>query len=665
MNELIINDRRLDLSENTNIGVTFCANNIGELQNRQGNFTNTFKLPISKTNKEIFEWSHLQTSSSVMPYKKLKATYIQNGIEIISNGVAEISSVDNDFFYVNVYSGNIDFVDAINDMTVGDLYVNDSIVWNFWNVYYAGLATYYSFPLIDWRKDIDTFFSTADVDVRQLLPCLNIKQFFDRLSSKIGYNFSGNYLTSADHLNMVLTPNEFSVPKSDAVISSQNLTTIGTTGGAAISSGTSISFIDYYPNFRNENNINEFIYGDFRPSVNKVGKLKFSGEYQIKWIATETKFNENTKDCFLNLRIIDDLNNVIYGPIKSGPYTFKKNTNISDIIVLDFETSEMNFLAGKQYKINVQAEIQQKNVNTLFHLYEYKIFNNFPIGYFSGSSKTTTLPHYLQFTPSPKIAFGSALNFKNLFTMKISDVLKDILNLRGIIIQTNNYTKTIQFNTFEDISLNKSIAKDWSEKIQPNKSMSFNFGNYAKKNNFIFKSDNDKVFNSDTKNDYYFNLTDENLEAEKTVVKLNHPSTVLQNRHNGYIIPCINGLGDANNEWLKSDWRLLNLNIQATSFNIKYTDSINDVYRNTDISFCNFKGLETLVPQYYSTLQGVLNSTKILKIVAKLNVTDISDLDFTIPIQIQRPDLNLSGYFYINKIENYKGGLTSCEIIEI
>ena len=129
MNELIINNRRVDLGENTNIGLTFCANNIGELQNRQGNFTNTFKLPTSKTNKEIFEWSHLQTSSSLMPYNKLKATYRQNGIEIISDGIAEIQSTDSNFFYINVYSGNTDLLESIGDLTVGELYEND-IVYN-------------------------------------------------------------------------------------------------------------------------------------------------------------------------------------------------------------------------------------------------------------------------------------------------------------------------------------------------------------------------------------------------------------------------------------------------------------------------------------------------------------------------------------------------------
>jgi len=664
MNELTINNRRVDLSENTNIGVTFCANNIGELQNRQGNFTNTFKLPTSKTNKEIFEWSHLQTSSSVMPYNKLKATYKQNGIEIISDGIAEIQSTDNNFFYINVYSGNTDLLESIGDLTVGELYANDLLYsWHIHNIIFN--QNYFVYPLIDWRKDIDTFFTTDTIDVRQMLPSLNITGIFERLATYTGFNFSGNYLNSSDHLNMILTPNEFSIPSSDAVKTSQNLLTQGTTGGTAISSGSGVSYVNYYPGFRNENNIEDFNLGVFKPNINKIGKLRFAGDYQIKWIVTNTG-NENTKDCFLNVSITDVTGtSVIYGPIKTGPYTFKKNTNISGIITLDVETPEMIFLANTEYKVKITAEIQNKNINSLFNLYEYSITNTFPIGYFSGPSKTNTLTHYLQFTPSPKIAFGNDLNFVNLFTMKVKDVLKDILNLRAIIIQTNNYTKTISFNSFEDLKVNKSIAKDWSSKIQNQNQMGFKFGNYAKKNNFLFKLDNDKVFNSDTKNDYYFNLTGENLEPEKSVVKLAHPSTVLENRYNGYVIPTINGLKDSTNEWLKSDWRLLNLKIQSTSFNVNYTDGATTTVKTSNIPFCEVIGFETLVPKYYSTIQSIVQAPKVLKIVAKLNVNDISDLDFSIPIQIQRPDLNLSGYFYINKIENYKGGLTSCEIIEI
>jgi hypothetical protein len=661
MNELIINNRRVDLGENTNIGLTFSANNIGELQNRQGNFSNTFKLPTSKNNKEIFEWSHLQTSSSTMPYQTLKATYKQNGIEIVSDGLAEINNVDNNYYYVNVYSGNLDLMGSIGELTVGQLYENDAVAtWHIDNVYYNSVD-YWTYPLIGWRKDID-FFTTSTIDVRQMIPTAKMPKLFDRLSSKIGYTFTGNYLNSSEHLNMLLTPNEFTIPKTDALITSQNLLTKAIPKGKYIilPIGTATSYINYFPTFRNENNIVDFNTGAFKPTVNKVGKLKFSGQYQVfkdevfKLYVTAKK----PKDYFLNVSIIDDLNNTIYGAVKFGPYPPTSFGNLD--VILDIETPEITFLSARTYKVKIEAQIEQTNRETRFQFYEYDQ-NNINIT----TVNRTTLPHYLTFTPSPKIAFNTPINFTKIFTMKVKDVLKDILNLRAIIIQTNNYTKTISFNSFEDINLNKSIAKDWSNKIQNSTSMGFRFGNYAKKNNFLFKEDTDKIANADTDNDYYFNLTNQNLDDEKTVVKLAHPTTMLFNRYNGYIVPRIDGLKDATNEWLKSDWRLLNLKLQNVDFDINYTNGTTTTPRRANIPFCEVIGFEKLVPKYYPTIKTILENPKVLKIVANLNVTDISDLDFSIPIQIQRPDLNLSGYFYINKIENYKGNLTSCEIIEI
>ena len=654
MNELFINGRRIDLGENTNIGITFCANNIGELQNRQGNFTNTFKLPFSKANKEILEWSHLQTTSSLMPYKKNKATYIENGIEIISDGVAEISSVDSNYFYINVYSGNLDLIDAIGDLTVGELYKNDTVYdWNFLNNRDKRDASdYFIYPLIDWRKDIDTFFTTSTIDVREMLPTAVVHRMFTRLSNKIGFNFTGNYLTSSDHLNMVLTPDSFSIPSTDKEKTSNKLTSPSVTGGAFISSGSSVQYVYYYPTFRNESNKPEFIYGDFRPSTNKIGSLKFSGNYQIKYETTDLHSNENTKDVFIKTRIIDDLGNE-HGATTTSAYTFDRNTYLTDTITIEVESQEMTFLSARQYKIEIVCEVQQKNVPMLFHLYEYKTIVQNPIGI----SNLGAFPHFMEFTPVPKIAFGTPLDFTKIFKMKVSDVLKDILNMECLIVQTNNYTKNVQFNKFNDLIINKSIAKDWSSKIQFNKTMGFKFGNYARRNNLKFKTDS------------YENgiiwLSDETLDVEKDMVKLNHDPTFQYKRLNAYKIPTIDGLKDINNEWLSPTYRLLQLKIQSTSFWINYTDGTTTTALNDFVPFCEFYNFDRLIEDNYGTITDILKSTKVLKVIANLDITDISDLDFSIPIQIQRPDLNLSGYFYINKIENYKGGLTSCEIIEI
>jgi hypothetical protein len=655
MNELIINDRRVDLSENTNIGLTFCANNIGELQNRQGNFSNTFKLPITKTNREIFEWSHLQTTASLMPYKKLKATYKQNGVEIVSDGVAEIQSTDNDFFYVNVYSGNLDLIEAIGDISVGELYKNDIVFpWHINSVIYY--PDFFIYPLIDWRADIDTFFDTNSVNVTEMLPCATMPSLFDRLTERIGFNFKGNFFSSQNYLNMILTPNSFSIPKSDAVKSSQPLiSTLSTYTN--IPSGSATSWINYFPNFRNENNNPDFATGVFKPITSKVGKLRFAGEYDLFFSLTNTGGGISTpspKTVNVYVSISDVSGTIaIYGPIIYGPNVYGLNR-----IIIDIETSEMTFVANTVYKVTLTLEVPQTNRNQIVNLTDYQTITTFlgAMGSVNSQSPSVVFPHYLEFTPSPKIAYNTNIDFTKIFTMKVKDVLKDILNMEGIIIQTNNYSKSIQFNKFDDVILNKSIAKDWSDKLQNSTQMGFKFGNYAKKNNVKFKTESEF--------DSYFNLTDENLEVEKDVIKFSHDATIENNKYAGYIIPKIDGLKDASNEWNNPSWRLLYLKKQITNFNVTYTDGYLTTTQ-TNIPFCNFKSAKELIDENYSNIVDILTNPKVLKIVAKLDVNDISDLDFTIPIQIQRPDLNISGYFYINKIENYKGGLTSCEIIEI
>lgn len=659
MNELFINGKRIDLGENTNIGITFCANNIGELQNRQGNFTNTFKLPFSKANKEILEWSHLQTTSSLMPYKKNKATYIENGIEIISDGVAEISSVDSNYFYINVYSGNLDLIDAIGDLTVGELYANDGAYsWALSNCFYTP-TDYFVYPLIDWRADIDTFFTTSTIDVREMLPTALVSKMFTRLSNKIGFNFTGNYLNSSDHLNMVLTPNELKGTDNGAEILNNRNNYLQDKVLANISIGTATEQHTLYPTFSFSYNektlatdLPDFAFGVFKPTTSKIGTLKFTGNYRLWWSKTEnfgafTSASDKEVTAYAICSFIDDLGTVIESRT-STPSTKTLDVFRAEFdFDFDFETAEQTFSSSREYKIKVDIfTTQNSKVNS-----KIEFFNQFT------DSFGTRVYQYIKFTQTSKIAFGNPLSFPSLFTMKVSDVLKDILNMECVIIQTNNYTKNVQFNKFNDLIINKSIAKDWSSKIQFNKTMGFKFGNYARRNNLKFKTDS------------YENgiiwLSDETLDVEKDMVKLNHDPTFQYKRLNAYKIPTIDGLKDINNEWLSPTYRLLQLKLQSTSFNVNYTDGVTTTPKTTSIPFCEFYNFDRLIEDNYGTITDILKSTKVLKVIANLDITDISDLDFSIPIQIQRPDLNLSGYFYINKIENYKGGLTSCEIIEI
>jgi len=674
MNELLINGQSLDLSDSTNIGITFSANNIGELQNRQSNFSNTFKVPITKRNSEILEWSHIQISSSQMPYRKNNVTYIQDGVELVAEGFAEVVGVDNGFYSLNVYSGNFDFIDSIGNLTVGELFEDDIVYnWTLLNAmnYRAG-NDYFVYPLIDWRKDIDTYFaSNGTIDVRQMLPCVMIKKMFDRLSQRVKFNLTGAYLRSDVHDNMILSLNNFEKLQPPVIRTSQQLTEIDfPVGNGTISSGNQVSNIFVYPIFRNEGNNPEFAWGDYRPQTTTIGSLKFSGTYRAVWDIGYKKINAGSFTVVSE--IIDDLGAVLKTESKTyeSSQSTDDNTEIRefyDLIPIDIETDVINFSSARRYSIRLTFNITQRNRTTFFSVYNFRRFAWFPTQTSSTLAVTTDVfERSLEFTETKAIGFGTPLNFPDLFTMKVKDVLKDILNMRGIIIQTNNYTKTVQFNFFQDLKNNISNAIDWSSKLQTKSiSMGFKFGNYAKVNNMQFKEDSDKDLFVIDKSKTSFTIDNETLENEKLVVQLLHPATVVESRFNYYSIPVINQLKDANNEFLKNDWRLLQLSKQDTSFNVNYTDGVTTAPLTQVIPFCKFVPFEDLKNAHYTALIESLNQAKVLKADFNLNATDINNLDFTIPIYLDVPSESISGYFYLNKIENYKGNITKCEIIRL
>jgi hypothetical protein len=243
--------------------------------------------------------------------------------------------------------------------------------------------------------------------------------------------------------------------------------------------------------------------------------------------------------------------------------------------------------------------------------------------------------------------------------MKVKDFLKDTLNLRGLVIQTNSYLRTIKINTFDDIKNNKAIAKNWSDKLHSISELSYTFGNYAQKNWLRFKS-----LDSVTANlgDSYFEVANVNLAAEKTVVELGHPATEQKAKYLGLNIPKIKAL-DVNNEWQNPEYRILTL--QQKNISIDYTDGVTTIKKTSSIPSCKFEGMDVLSSSYYKTIKEILTETKVINAVVKLNGKDIQELDFTIPILLDIPELSINNYFYINTISNYKKGLTNVELVRL
>ena len=634
MNELYINGQLCDLSNFTRIGLTKQANNIGELQDRQGDFTNTFKLPLTQRNIEIIGVSNDVQSNSSIPYQTLTITYLQDGIPIIANGRGVIEGITNTID-ISVTSGNTSLSDAIGDLIVGDLFEDETpFTWNLANVISGG--SYWTFPLIDWRIDIDTFFDSDTIDVREMLPCLPIPKLFDKLEDRIGFKFGGAYVNGVDHNSMVLTPSEF--------VRSQTLTV-----NFAKCSVTDFKFFNIpyvappptnvtllLPIKTDTFSNSEFSFttnSRFIPATNQVGILRFSG-----FLQTFRGSQSSNEDAWIYVTtyIVNHTDSIILSYQQTEVFTTQMNIGAPPNFSIGFQTDEMSFVAGKEYRVYSQLTLQKFNFQTDL------------LTTWGQTSK-------FEFQQTSTILFNSDISFRDLFRMKVVDVFKDILNLRCLMLQTDDYSNITELDYLNKVKQNEPL--DWTDKLANDvPELSFLFGKYARRNWLRFKNNTNVP---DQLGDAYFDVSNMNLEAEKDMIKISHPATEQRSKFNGFNIPKVKAL-NSTKQWQKPDYRLLQVVKQDTDFDVNYTDGTTTSAVDTQIPFANFVSGDALISSYYTTIQAILDKSKVIQLPFRLTPLDVQNVNHLTPIKV-----DCFGTFYLNKIENFKDEITICELVRL
>src|SRR5471030_2609096 len=112
--QLYINDQLTDLSDDSPIALSFQINNLADVKNQQGNTSNQFKLPLTQRNRQLLGFPDDIAFTTILPYRQYQARIIQDGLEIIPYGIAELNSIEQDMATITVLSGNVDIFDAID-----------------------------------------------------------------------------------------------------------------------------------------------------------------------------------------------------------------------------------------------------------------------------------------------------------------------------------------------------------------------------------------------------------------------------------------------------------------------------------------------------------------------------------------------------------------------
>jgi len=647
MIEIIVNNVSLELSNRTRIGLTILSSDITSLTTRTGDFTNTFTIPVTKKNMNALNHVNLVTSSSTLPYRVVKATFKEDGVEVVSNAYCVISSVTSDDITLNIFTGNLDFIKALGDLKVSDLYLDEpSIVWSRTNV--INETSPLVFPLIKWREDSTMFATTPSVDTRELLPCLKFNDLLERISDYTNYQIEANLQS-----DIVITPNNFKADIEEFELNN-NAQNSWNWNFVSVAEGTSITTTTKNPTFDTPQS-GEFASNQFAPTVNRFGTLSFNGELSWFWRATENYGifeSKKTRNIDFVVKIMDDLNVVIKEiSLPTVETKLKPFASLDDYINITIESPLMTFLSTRTYRVVVYAKVHQHD----------NIPSEFAMSFYASLNSEKTDRSVLKFQSNGSLVYGNDLKVSNLFNMKVVDVIKEVINSYQIMINTDNYIKKVTFNYLDELIENKKIAIDWSNKLIGVESVGFTLPNIAKRNNLKYKESDTLPNDSNS----YFDVDNENLKDETNLVQLSSEMTRTFKGYNDETICLINGI-NSNYEFQNAPWRVLELDTKNTPYNITYSDALGSTTNNTNVPFAVFRNFEYLKDNYFNVLEEISIDAKVINAIVKITPLDLNTIRYSfIPVWIYSAKFNIDGYFHVNKIENYKNNIAQVELIRL
>lgn len=673
--QLYINDHLVDLSDDSPIALTFQINNLAEVQNQQGNTSNQFKLPLTQRNRQVLGFPDDVATCTNLPYQKYEAKIVQDGLEIVPYGIAELNGIEQDTASITVLSGNVDFFDAID----GKLYdMGDStsiwsnygqnLVWkpydHTWNLDNVALTQTktdgWLYPVVDYGAIDATTFSNP-IDVRYQRPAFFIKTAIDLILKAADYNATGSLLNDPLYPLMLA---QFSNGNFQHGSDYQNR--LDNNGcDASLAQDLTVSYPDVsnpagtiiFPNIiSNLNGYYNPATGVYTtPETNNVTitltipSFYFYGNYNGSYTANVdimlTYTDPVNGDVALtsgNFYLSGNPTLVRFGPYRHG-YTITEKTVISYQTTLPANgkirvTYRFNGYTGSNFTISKDTELVIKSNNQV-------------------------------------VQFGQTVQCERIFPdISQKDLLKDTLQRFGIICQTDNTSKTVSFNSLNDIVNNIPVAKNWSSKcLNQGKQVSFQLGNYAQLNYMQYKTDPNLL-----PLQYGWSqiqVADQTLPANATLFESPFGPSFNRPYYGGSIaqITMIDNTSSSMDFSIGVNPRILidqKLNLMNIGKTVTFTDGTSNRYVNDFISTPYFYKpggtyslmFDDLRKKYYSALEKVLQQTKKVVRYIMLTPRDILELNLLIPVYLEQD----SAYYYINKIDAWrKGQPTKVELIKL
>ncbi|HKR03470.1 MAG TPA: hypothetical protein VJY62_02460 [Bacteroidia bacterium] len=627
--DFFINDKQVELGPKTKIALTYQANNIAELQDRQGTLTNKFKVPKTNVNNATLENSDQLTSLTDIPYKRNTARINHGGIDVIPNGFAILDDQD-DNYNIRVYAGNATLKEDLKDKFLTNL---DLSQWN---------HTWDKATAINSRTNTDGYiYALINFVDDTLLSFFEIPTFWYFLTSRARPSFFIYRLIleifDQNGWNLIIPQNVLNNPEFRAELLPMNNKELKISGGTGFFSAlkTSDQLIVRNIGSTGQQELiahtddssgapNAFDTGNnYDPAWIGIGRytIPFSGTYTFQ----TTQIIESTTSF---ARTIDIILFDTFGNVATQAVT---QTGIATTTNVFTHTAHFN--AGDN--INIITRLGGNSAQS--------DFINIKAG---GTFKCTNIV-----PDGGTVAEGGIFDISlNMPEISQWDLVKDFMQRYCLIPQTDELTKTVKMFHFRDVFANVPNAKDLSAKhinISKDKK-EFHPTTYAQKNLLLYGK-NDKFVGDSSGN---FLIADESLAEEKTMF-----TSIFQEINTGYFYN--NFQQPYTGLYLDGSPHVVKLKMIPTpSKEVIYQSFLSgDTSVFTDLPATYFVNpnepydlsFKSLVEQHYQELIAILTKYKKVNSTIRWDPADLSELQFDIPYYLKK----YQAFFYLNKITNW------------
>ena len=644
------------------IAQTFSVNEIGELDTRNGGFSNNFTIALTNAVSDALGYPSEINSTSRNPYTKVSADLYQDNTFLVS-GYLRFQVASREKLECSFFSDNSQWFNLIKDLKLSDLdlsaldhdYTRANITGSFAN------TSGYIYPLIEYGE-----FQTGDytTNVVQWFPAVYVKTIIAAIEDAINWRFEGEFFALPIYDRMIIPFSGKEFVHSQAFLDSNGYGTLTVVKSAAQAIPATNASITWTTGV------------DTEIELPQPGQYTFSGVITIS--GGGSIFNDT-----MTFEILDSGLSLV--------------EDITAKIEPNYATSVLT--AYGSYTFQTTEEITVPSGGSIRVTYTNG-------GGSSGAIDITDT--FLTYQLQPQIAEGSEIQVGSLLPdISVEDFLKYLIFSFGVVPITERLTTVVKWYLHKNIKGRLASAKDWTNKLDYGNLQSINFTQflekYASQSVIAYKEDeDDTVLQSyrQSQGEFYgqgtINISNEHINRLETIYEAPFaPSAQVLALGGNLYIPKINWLNADGTIDTEPQPKILlvdpDVSISTLTGGIfnnlpivdaggtttaatgipfawfikeSYVTAIDDIDLALNYGDLSFTTLgEPLKETYLEDYQDMLNSMKYFLGSFNLDEVDITSLDFSIPIYIGG---EIKSYFYLNKVENYDGkSLTQVELIKI